>query len=76
VWTNLWLSRFSLPFSWGWGGNGIELEALCLLGSPSTEPPCSPFWFIFIYLFLAVLGFQLRAFTLSRSSPFFVMGVF
>jgi Na+/proline symporter len=33
--------------------------------------------FVYLFIFLAVLGFELRAYTLSHStSPFFVMGFF
>jgi hypothetical protein len=62
------------------GSTGVELGALCLPGRGSTTLPCpQPYnlkLFKFFSFFFAVLGFELKAYTLSHSTSLFFFNGF
>jgi hypothetical protein len=58
-----------------WRGRKEELEVQMSTGAPNTHAHTYKAEPVFLSLFSAVLGFELRACILSHStSPFFVMG--
>jgi hypothetical protein len=79
------IEGFSFPFSfaqccchyccWGWNPEPHSHQASAVLLEPLHQPNISFLKVVFfnIYLFIVVLGLELRAFTLSHStSPIFV----